>query len=88
MKVSLKKETEGIPVTEMKDGDLAVILHWNDVKERVGKVVQRYGDHLIIIGMENWTGWRNLYGSVKKDFDYNNCYVRLLEDGDELVIRK
>ena len=85
MKVSLKKEIEGIPVTEMKDGDLAVILKWGTSKSFKGRVIQRYKDVIIALGKDSGKSWENVF---KEILVFNECYVRLLEDGDELVIRK
>ena len=85
MKVSLKKEIKGIPVKEMKDGDLAVITSWKNSSNYKGSIVQRYKDCVLTIGKDHGQSWEHVFDGSR---NWNNCYVRLLEDGDELVIRK
>jgi len=51
MPVKLSTELSGvIPVTKLKDGQVAVITQW--IWETcAGRIVQRYGKHLITIGL-------------------------------------
>ena len=77
-----RKETpEGIWVGAMKDGEVAVIVAW-PFEEYVGRVVQRYGPHLVSIGMNCGAGWSGFWPAY---ISKNSC-VRLLERGEKLVV--
>ena len=76
--IKLKSELrfKTIEMNELKDGQIAVIVEdFNDYK---GRVVQRYGDHAVALGMPSGNGWT--------DVQYNTLTVRVLEDGETLVI--
>ena len=48
-----------VHVTDMRDGDIAVITEWTGTNEYVGIVVQRHGNDLITVGgglYQRWTG--------------------------------
>ena len=75
------KSKSDVSVTEMKDGDIAIITDWPG-GGYVGWIVQRYGDDLITVG-DNWGhGWSLFF----KDDHSKQCRVRILESGDELVV--
>jgi len=70
-----------VNVTEMKDGNIAIITDW-PVGKYVGWIVQRYGDNLATLGVNSKWGWSSFFkGDHSKQFR-----VRILESGDELVI--
>lgn len=82
MSVKLTNQVTGdIPVHEMKDGQIAVI-KWAGSPDYIGRIVQRYGDRLITIGMKSKYGWSNL-------FEYeleHDLIVRLLQPGETITI--
>ena len=78
-----KEKPEGIWVGDMKDGDVAVIVSWA-FGGYAGRIVQRYGLHLISLGMDYNKGWRDLW-SYPSSISKNNR-VRLLEKGEKLVV--
>jgi hypothetical protein len=53
MKIIEEPKQNGIPISEMKDGNIAVITDWDsDSRDyHVGTIVQRYGDDLITVSM-------------------------------------
>jgi restriction endonuclease S subunit len=77
--------TTDIPVSEMKDGDIAIVTKWkNDYY--TGQVVQRYKDYLIRVGKPSKQGWGGIF---KKDHDFltdKSCMVRILPSGTVLEI--
>lgn len=84
LKLINNKPTD-IAVTEMKDGDLAVITVWNGSTKAVyvGLIVHRYKDILIPIGKRSGASWSMLFDNVEK---HEDCRVRLLEKGEILVV--
>ena len=82
LKKSLKDD---IPVSAMKDGDIAVIIKWGHTSgmEHIGEVVQRYGNSLISLGQGSSHCWPD---SVHRWADSDNLRVRILPPGTELVI--
>jgi len=80
--VELTNKTDNtIPVMELKDGQIAVITEWgNDNHEYDGQIVQRWNDNLIQIGEDSGESWTSLPNS-------DDCRVRVLEDGETLVIK-
>lgn len=73
-----------IPVTQMKDGDLAVITAWwSDAKATyVGIIVHRYKGVLVAVGKESGRCWTGLFDGPT----INEFRVRPLQKGDTLVI--
>jgi len=68
-----------IPLHEMKDGQICEIIEWNSYMH-VGKIVQRYGTHLIEIGRP-FGRWSNLFSHP-----HDNCYVHIIENGEHLIV--
>ena len=65
-----------IMAKDLEDGQIAVIIeNFSDYK---GRVVQKYGDDLVTIGMSSCRGWPN-GNSV-------TLLVRILEEGELLTI--
>lgn len=82
--VELKSEiADGVPVSEIRDGDIAIILEWAGASCHYGKIVQRYKDSLITLGEASGEGWSN---GFKKWEDRKDLLVRILPKGTELVI--
>jgi len=74
-------KSSGIYVNDMEDGDIAVVVDWT-IPSIVGRIVQRYKDSLITIGMNSGEGWTNCFLQEKNE----HCRVRLLEPGEELIV--
>lgn len=78
----LVKQNDGsIPVIGMKPGQVAVITKWPHDHSFIGAIVQRWHDHLVIIGGTN--GWSYLFRSVDV---FDTCYVRILQPGEILEV--
>lgn len=77
MSVSVKTEDNGIRVHDMKDGQLAVVIS----DQYSGRVVQRYNDYLISVGMGSGSSWTTIFvsGSAMR--------VRLLEVGEMIEVK-
>lgn len=45
---------------DMADGQVAIITEW-DIEEYVGAVVQRYGDHLVLLGEGSWRSFPDIF---------------------------
>lgn len=77
--VTLKNELEPFATVanELKDGQLAII---TDTKfaEYNGTIVQRYGNSMVAIGLKEGSGW--------SDITYNTLKVRVLDEGEILVV--
>lgn len=76
--VTLKSDEKPTTVMakDLEDGQIAVIVeNFSDYK---GRVVQKYGDDLVTIGMSSYRGWPN-GNSV-------TLLVRILEEGELLTI--
>lgn len=83
MSVKLTNQIEeDIPVFEMKDGQIAIITKWGNSPEYIGRIVQRYGDELITIGMNSHYRWDNLSDGLLSP----ECRVRLLQPGETITI--
>lgn len=83
MSVKLTNQiVEDISVYEMKDGQIAVITYWSGSPEYISRIVQRYGNSLITIGMKCGYVWTNLF-----DHEPDNAHrVRLLKPGETITI--
>jgi hypothetical protein len=77
MPTILKSNSVGISFNDLEDGQLAVILNC-DADQDIGKVAQRLGDELIIVGEPR----REVY----EDPDYHNLCLRVLENGELIVV--
>lgn len=78
----VKQNDDSIPVMEMNDGQLAVIVQWGNESSYNGIIVQRWRDHLIIIGESDC--WSNIYKpgcGLSED-----CRVRILQPGELLEV--
>ena len=73
-------KTNKVCVSEMKDGDIAVITNWK-CKSYIGRVVQRYRDFLICVGTDSGHGWGEFFPNTSSP-----GHVRILEKGETLVV--
>ena len=78
--VKLKQEYKdnSIPVSELKDGQIGVITEWTN-NYYIKTIIQKNQFVLIVIGGKCGDGW----GKIPTSED---CRVRILEDGTELII--
>ena len=82
------KQTE-IPVSEMKDGDVAVITHWtNSVVSKkdhyVGTIVQRFYNDLVRLGAPGESCWTGFFDNTTIN---SGIYrVRLLTSEDTITV--
>lgn len=72
----------GIPVHQMRDGQMAVIIQWDGDTCTVGKVVQRYIDCLVVLG--EYSG--HSFDQICKSSGNEKHRVQLLNDGDVIQI--
>lgn len=86
---TVKKSNDSVSVLQMKDGDIALITEWSTYDDIItsryeGRIVQRYGNSLISIGMNKgcvWSGiWEEPISQMK------GCYVKILGEGTEIVL--
>ena len=63
---------------DLKDGQLAIIIDDALVGHYKGRIVQRYEDSMIAIGSPSGMSW--------EDITSNTLKVRLLQDGELLVV--
>jgi hypothetical protein len=85
MAVKLKTNTrpKAIPVCELKDGQIAEIIAWGcPTSTYTGTIIQRFNTDIIVIGKAFGTHWDTVLKSANAD----NYLVRVLEEGEALVI--
>jgi hypothetical protein len=83
LKIASEKDVNEIHVNEMKDGDVAVIISWSS-HEYVGRVVQRYGNYLLVLGANSGLGWGETFSSPRPLRP--ECRVRILPKGTLLEV--
>ena len=68
-----------IPVEEMKDGDIARIERWH-APEYEGRVVQRWGKHLVTLGSKKKRSWSNFFKQRRPhDLDLKVILIDIVE---------
>jgi hypothetical protein len=82
--VTIRLKTSSSPILshDMKDGDVGVITEWSENNHYIGRIVQRFGQDMVALGMNSrkgWCGWFTM--ACQKD-----CRVRLLQSGDVLEV--
>ena len=75
-------KVNSVCISEMKDGDIAVITSWS-IEGYIGRVVQRYHNFLLTVGANSGSGW-NEYFRDANTIPRNQ--VRILEKGETLVV--
>ena len=78
------KKTDEVHVSEMEDGDIAIITKW-EVKNYVGRVVQRYKNYLLTLGEDSGSGWGKFFNNKGMNNNYDD-YVRILKKGEILIV--
>lgn len=81
MKIIEEPKSDGIPVDELQEGQVAVITAWS-CTNYIGRIVQRYQKDLIELGAGG--GWGSLFegGCNSKKL----CRVRVLPPGTKLEL--
>lgn len=62
---------------DLRDGQLAVVIE--DYFDYKGRIIQKFGDDLVAVGMCSGNGW---IGGA----NVNTLKVRILEDGELLIV--
>jgi CO dehydrogenase/acetyl-CoA synthase delta subunit len=77
----LRLKEELVPAVTMakdlRDGQLAVVIE--DFLDYKGRIIQKFGDDLVTIGMSSGNGWVD-------GANINTLKVRILEDGELLTV--
>ena len=79
------ENNNAVSISTMQDGEMAIVLSDpTDVANfLVGKIVQRYGVHLVQIGNQYSHGWDEAFGS---DAVSKRVLVRILQPGETIEI--
>jgi len=85
MKITSEITGNIVQVTEMSDGDIAIIEKWSNQKHYVGRVVQRYDNSLISLGLPQGKSWFELF-RTKFEKDDDQFMVRILPAGTVMEI--
>ena len=77
--VRLKNELEPkqLEARELKDGQLAIIID-TGYEHYYGRIVQRYGNSMVAIGLKEGNSWG--------DITCNTLKVRVLDEGEIIVV--
>jgi len=85
LKLIEKSKINGINILDMKDGDVGVIISWCvDSWDYEGRIVQRYGAHLVTLGSRFGGGSDNFFTEKTSRNSMNR--VRLLTPGETLIV--
>lgn len=83
MKIISEPTPEGIPIDQLSEGQLGVIVEWNTSPHYKGRVVQRFGSHLISVGMASGYGWPDFF---RDKHLFEKLRVRVLPKGTVIEI--
>lgn len=79
------EQLDGVSVGIMKEGDIAVIISWDQGTQFAGNIVTRCGSRLIILGKDEDTSYPTLF-SVKRENQKPERRIRILEKGTLLEV--
>lgn len=80
----LNEKANDVPISVMKDGNIAVITYFPGQPEATGRIVQRYENRLISLGLVAGKSWTTLFAiGVPMLEDYR---VRILPLGTQLEL--
>jgi len=79
-----KDKLKGIWAGDMEDGDVGMIVAWA-YNMYIDRVVQRYQNSLIAIGIPSDFAWPRVWSDDKCKLS-SDCRVQLLEKGEMLVV--
>jgi len=75
------EQNKDIPIPFMKNGQVGIITKWANVPGYIGRIVQRYGNILISVGMHSNQSWDTV---LRECSDYHK--VRLLRNDEPLYV--
>ena len=80
------------PVTELRNGELAIITQWGSLPSYIGKLIHRVGDNLNTVGENSEHSWGNGIpwkdGMQPKDENiWRACRVRKFKKGESVTIK-
>lgn len=82
-----------VPVTVMRDGDVAIITNWSD-RSYIGRMVHRVRDSLNTVGQGYGNSWPidipwddGLTTGEMGQLVWKDCLVRILSEGDEVTLK-
>lgn len=79
-----QNNTNTIHVSDMKDGDMAVIRAWT-LTQYIGSIIQRYRDDYVKLGSPSTNSWIGGVSDITKK-GFPECLVELVQCGTELVL--
>jgi len=82
----INDKNAGVPVGQMKDGDVAIITKWSGTYSYTGVIVQRYGDYLVSLGKPSGDGWGAFFQSTSSMLNNGQCMVQILPVGTQIEI--
>jgi hypothetical protein len=81
----LNETAQEIPVQDIEDGEIAVITQWSAFGH-IGRIVQRYGDHLVALGSSHGSSWSEFFNRDFSTRPLDSCKVRVLPKGTQIEI--
>ena len=80
--MKLIKKAQDTHISNMKDGDIGIITSWEDCT-RIGLVVQRHGNNLVVLGDTQKPTHLDYFRRV---FIVKNNLVEILKKGDMIEL--
>ena len=77
-----KESINTIAAGNMKDGDVAIIVDWTSMSSYKNRIVQRYGQDLVVLGASKADSWPDFFDALRN----SKLRVRLLKPDEILVI--
>ena len=86
MRLHKPRSINSINVGDMEDGDVGVVISWGTYDSYKGKIVQRYGDSLIALGLESGNSWNHCFSDGSHWPHDGNFIVEILQPGTLLEV--
>jgi len=80
----INEQTDVVQLQKMKDGQIGVIVSWDDCPHYIGRIVQRVGESLIELGEGLDRSWRDPFTSNR--LTSMNYIIRILPKGTILEL--
>lgn len=77
----LDYNSSGVHVFEMKDGEVAEIVEWAGSIEYHGRIIQRYKNNLIALGMVGGNSWPSFFDVNDDALKERSLLVRVFPAG-------
>lgn len=74
-----------VALSEMKDGDVAVVIKWRNDSVPQGAVVQRYGKAIVLIGVQEDRCYPTIFDAVKS-VSSGKYLVTILPKGTNIIL--